>query len=100
VTSGIIDRLPVPVLRRDDTQFRELVDLSRSIEALNHAGTARAASSSTLSSAMHSRARLQALAATIYGLQSAHFAHILETFPLVPRNERDAAMTAFYDIVS
>jgi len=100
VTSGIISRLPVPVLPRDDMQFREVVDLNRSIARLNDAGTGRAASPSTLVWAMRSRARLQALAATIYGLRSAHFAHILETFPLVPRNERDAAMTAFYDIVS
>ncbi len=81
-------------------QFREVVDLNRSIARLNDAGTGRAPSPSTLVWAMRSRARLQALAATIYGLRSAHFAHILETFPLVPRNERDAAMAAFYDIVS
>jgi hypothetical protein len=92
VTAGIIDRLPVPVLRRDDPRFREIADLSRSIAAAARVGTAHAALDDD-------RARLQALAAHAYAIRSSHFHHILATFPLVPRNERDAAMTAFCDIV-
>ena len=37
-------------------------------------------------------ARLQALVAALYQLSAAEFGHILGTFPLIPREERDAAM--------
>jgi hypothetical protein len=93
VTSGIIDRLPVPVMGRSDPRFCEIAALSRSIAALASAGTAHAAVERT-------RARLQALAADVYALRPSHVRHILATFPLVPRHERDAAMAAFCAIVS
>jgi hypothetical protein len=86
VSSGIIDRLPVPTPHRDALGFREIVKLARSLAA-------RAAGAGV-------NARLQALAASEYGLRSSQFRHILETFPLVDEADRDAALTAFYDIVS
>ena len=72
VSSGIIDRLPVPAPRRHAPRFGEIVELSAALGD-NAAATARV------------HARLQALAAREYGLESAQFRHILETFPLVPR---------------
>jgi hypothetical protein len=92
VSSGIIDRLPVPVPCHDDPRFREIAGLSRSIAAAARGGTAHAATADA-------RARLQALTARSYALRPSHFEHILATFPLVPRNERDRAMSAYYDIV-
>jgi hypothetical protein len=96
VTAGIIDRLPVPVLRPDDAHFREIADLGRALTAAHGDGTPSAVSVDAHPSAkMHMMARLQALVARVYGLHSTHFDHILSTFPLVARDERDAAMAAF-----
>jgi len=86
VSSGIIDRLPVPAPRRDAPRFREIVELSTSL--------------ATRPLEIGAYARLQALAAREYGLESSQFHHILDTFPLVPLSERDAALAAFCDIVS
>ncbi len=86
VSSGIIDRLPVPAPSRDGPRFHEIVVLARAL------GARRASAGAN--------ARLQALAAREYGLGAFHFRHILETLPLVDRADRDAALTAFYDIVS
>ena len=86
VSSGIIDRLRVPLPRREAPRFREIAELS--------------ASRATGQVPLAVQARLQALAAREYGLQPAQFHHILDTFPLVPRAERDAALAAFCDIVS
>jgi hypothetical protein len=86
VSSGIIDRLRVPLPKREAPRFREIAELSAS----------RSAGQVPLAV----QARLQALAAREYDLEPAQFHHILSTFPLVPRAERDAAMAAFCDIVS
>jgi hypothetical protein len=86
VSSGIIDRLPVPLPRRDAPGFREIAGLSRSLAA------------APLDQAIY--ARLQARAAREYGLQSSQFHHILSTFPLIEATIRAAARSAFYDIVS
>jgi hypothetical protein len=86
VSSGIIDRLPVPAPSRDSPRFREIAELSRALGA-RRAGSA-------------ANARIQALATREYGLGPSQFRHILETLPLVGRADRDAALTAFYDIVS
>jgi hypothetical protein len=85
VSSGIIDRLPVPAPRRHAPRFREIVELSTSLAA------------EPLKIGAY--ARLQALAAREYGIESSQFHHILETLPLVPQAIRDAALRAFCDIV-
>ena len=94
VTAGIIDRLPVPTGRQERARFEEICKLSR-LE-----GTWRNGADLPTDASAPRRARLQALAAREYALRPSQFRHILSTFPLVPRNERDAAMAAFYDIVS
>ena len=40
-------------------------------------------------------ARLNALVARLYQLTREELAHVLDTFPLVPHEERDAALKAF-----
>ena len=40
-------------------------------------------------------ARLQATAARTYGVSADDFAHIVASFPLVPADEREAAIRAF-----
>ena len=86
VSSGIIDRLPMPAPYRDESHFHQIAALASAL------GTRRAGAAA--------HARLQALAAREYGLESPQFRHILETLPLVDRADRDAALTAFCDIVS
>jgi hypothetical protein len=86
VSASIIDRLRVPLPGREAPRFREIAALS----------AARAAGQVPLAL----QARLQALAAREYDLQPTQFDHVLTTFPLVPRVERDAALAAFCAIVS
>jgi hypothetical protein len=85
VTTGIVERLPVPRPSRSSRQFAELCGLAASIE-------------DTPSDA-HACARLQAVAAHLYRLSRAQFQHVLGTFPLIPLPAREAAMREFCDIV-
>jgi hypothetical protein len=80
VTTATVERLPIA--RRDDgpRAFREIAALAR---RLAHQPDPT------------SSARLQALVAALYQLNAAEFGHILETFPLIPREERDAAMRLY-----
>jgi hypothetical protein len=86
VTAAIIDRLPVPKPARHAAAFAEIAALSAGLSA----GRAD----------VRACARLQAVAARLYGLERLELQHILDTFPLVPRPEREAAMAAFCDIVT
>jgi hypothetical protein len=80
VTTAMVERLPIP--RRDDgaRAFREIAALARLLAR----GPDPAAS-----------AHLHALVAALYQLTAAEFEHILETFPLIPRAERDAALRQY-----
>jgi hypothetical protein len=80
VTTAMVERLPIP--RRDDgaRAFREIAALARLLAR----GSDPAAS-----------AHLHALVAALYQLTAAEFEHILETFPLIPRAERDAALRQY-----
>jgi hypothetical protein len=81
VTVSIIERLPVPVIAPDLPAFRAIVALA---ERISNAPQDRAAA-----------ATLQARVARLYGLDRTEFQHVLGTFPLIPIDERSAAMTAF-----
>ena len=81
VTVSIIERLPVPVIAADAPAFGEIVAL-----------TARM---SKQPADRHAAAALQARVARLYGLDCTEFRHVLGTFPLIPEEERDAAMAAF-----
>jgi len=79
VTTAVVERLPVPA--RDDfpRAVREIAGLARILGRRHDA---------------HSFARLQALVAILYQLSASEFEHILDTFPLVPRTTREAALRA------
>ena len=83
VTAALIERLPVPKPQRGSQAFRRLSELSGQLAA----GHLQAAPEH------------QALAAALYGLTDVQFAHVLEGFPLVPRADREAALSAFRCIV-
>jgi hypothetical protein len=76
----------VPRPARGSEPFIELAGLSAAL-TLNPADS-------------RAHARLQAVAARLYGLDRAQFDRVLETFPLVPRGDRDAARRVFWDIVT
>jgi hypothetical protein len=81
VTVAIIERLPVPVVAADAPAFGEIVAL--------------AARLSKRPADRHAAAALQARVARLYGLDRSEFRHVLGTFPLIPEEERDAAMAVF-----
>jgi hypothetical protein len=78
--SATVEGLRVPKPRYDSPAFEKIVELSHSLR-------------NTFSAEDY--ARVQALAATCYGLNADEFAHVLSTFPLVDANERDMAMEEF-----
>jgi hypothetical protein len=83
VTTSIIGRLPVPVLASDHPAFSTIVSLSARVA--NEPGDDAAA------------ATLQAGVAHLYKLDRCEFQHVLGTFPLIPPEQRAAALAAFGD---
>jgi hypothetical protein len=81
VTTGLVEGLPVPVWTGAVAERR--------IARLG-ARLARRPGASRL------HAALQAAVALLYGFDAGTFAAILESFPLVPRAERDAALDALH----
>jgi len=82
VTTGTVERLPIPLPEAAPAACREIAGLARLL--------ARRPSPAGL-------ARLNARVAAIYQLSAEEFEHILETFPLIPREERDAALHLFQE---
>ena len=78
VPASVIHQLPVPAPPRESAAFTAIATLSRAA-----AGDARA------------RAEIHARAALAYGLDEDDVAYVLQTFPLVPEHERDAALHEF-----
>jgi hypothetical protein len=78
VTVAIVEQLPVPRPPRDSIAFDAVVRLSRVLSK-----TPRDSSSA---------ARLQGLVAALYRCSEPEFAHVLQSFPLVPVAERAAAL--------
>ena len=83
VTVSIIERLPLPRLQRNERVFVELAALARRLSADPSDREAAVA--------------LQALAARVYGLSTPEFEHVLTTFPLVDRADRERALRVFVD---
>lgn len=81
VSASIMERLPVPRPTLDSREFRDIVGLTRRI----------------VSSPYESEpiATLHAQVARLYRLEIRDFQHVLDTFPLVPLSERQAALAAF-----
>jgi hypothetical protein len=84
VTTALMSRLRLPLVERGSSEFARLMELSRSLTAATDPPEK-----------MPEYVELQALVARLYGLTSADFAHILNTFPLIPLDVRDAALAHF-----
>jgi hypothetical protein len=80
VTTAIVERLPVPTEGAAPRASREIAALARLL--------ARGFDDNVY-------ARLNARVAAVYQLRLEEFAHVLGTFPLVLRDQRDAALRAF-----
>ena len=80
VTTAIVESLPIP-------PATDRPELSRDIAALARLLARRPDNARS--------ARLNALVARLYQLTRDEFAHVLATFPLVPRDERDLALSMF-----
>ena len=80
VTTGVVEQLPIPPAASAPAACREIATLARLL--------ARRPSHNAF-------ARLNARVAALYQLSAAEFAHILGTFPLIPREERDEAVRLF-----
>ena len=83
VTSAVMAWLPVPRPAHRSREFDALATLAR---ALEHTG---------MDGHEHRYARLNAVAARLYGLTRPQYEYILSTFPLLPRRVLDAAADAF-----
>jgi hypothetical protein len=83
VTTAIVERLPVP--RREDgpAACREIAALARRLGRRPSAD---------------GFARINGLVARLYRLSPEEFAHVLGTFPLIDRAERDRALAAFTEL--
>jgi hypothetical protein len=81
VPAAVIHHLPVPLVPRDGDAFQRIVALSRAAAADPGGGAVRAA--------------LHAAVTRMYGLDETELSHVLATFPIVPREERDAVLAAF-----
>ena len=80
VTTGMVERLPLP---REDQMGPDADELARVCGVLAKAhGTGE-------------HVRLNALVAKMYRLTEAEFAHVLSTFPLIDRSEREAMLHEF-----
>jgi hypothetical protein len=84
VTTAVIDRLPVPKPPRSLSSFTRLASLARHLTQMD---------------GDDARAEHQARVARLYGLSEDTFAHVLDSFPLVARAEREAALSMFRCIV-
>jgi hypothetical protein len=76
-----MERLPVPRPDPKPVDFRNIVTL-----------TARVCATP---SDVGSTTKLQASVAKLYELTSSEFQHVLDTFPLIPTNYREATLHSF-----
>ncbi len=80
VTTGLVEQLPIPTAAAAPRACREIGAMARLL-ARRHDPMVMAT--------------LQALVARLYQLSRAELAHVLDSFPLIPKAERDRVMTAF-----
>ncbi|HUR34649.1 MAG TPA: N-6 DNA methylase [Vicinamibacterales bacterium] len=81
VTTGIVERLPVP---REDQMGASADELAALAERLSRRHQPSVA------------ARLNAIVARLYQLDADEFSHVLSTFPLIDRSERDLTLEHFH----
>ena len=80
VTTVTVERLPVPGPECSPRAFREIAAIARLLSRRDDGAAA---------------ARLQSLVAGLYQLTADEFAHVLGTFPLIPKEERERAYDAY-----
>jgi hypothetical protein len=81
VTTAIVEQLPLPTWRHAPRACREIAAVAR---VLGRRPDPEAF------------AGLNARVARLYQLTHAEFEHVLDSFPLIPREERDLCLTAFH----
>jgi hypothetical protein len=81
VTVAVVEALPLPRPDRGSREYQTIAELSRRL--------------AMLPADDESQARLQAIAARLYGLEAAEFRHVLSTFPLVDEGLRAAALAEY-----
>src|SRR5260221_3721554 len=80
VTTAIVERLPIPTAETAPGAFRHIAALGRVLSRRRDP---------------NALAILNARVAELYQLSAEEFAHILETFPLIPIEERERALREF-----
>jgi hypothetical protein len=80
VTTAIVERLPLPLEQDAVAVFEEIGAISGALSRREEP---------TL------EARLNAMVAKLYQLTDEEFVHVLSTFPLIPKEDRDRSMKAF-----
>jgi hypothetical protein len=82
VTAAIVEHLPVPTEAQAGAAYARIAAIARLMMRR---------------SAPRAMARLNALVARLYCLSEDDFAHVLDTFPLVPEDARRAALLSYRD---
>jgi hypothetical protein len=72
VSVSLMSRLPVPRPDNHSREFRELASVARTLEQ------------NGIEARPEAYARLNAIAAELYGLSRDQYAHVVSTFPLLP----------------
>ena len=80
VTTAIMARLPAPRPEAETAEFKELVILARRL------------ATSGIEDGPADYARLNAIAAGLYGLSADEYAHVLTTFPLLSQQLRESCL--------
>jgi hypothetical protein len=80
VTTAIVERLPIPLEEEAGPVFGEARSIARALSRQHEPAL---------------EARLNAIVAKLYQLSEEEFAHVLRTFPLIPTEDRDRAMSEF-----
>jgi hypothetical protein len=83
VTTALMARLPVPRPSRKSAAFAELVTLARTL------------ADKGIDAAPEAYARLNAIAATLYGLTTEQYEHVVASFPLLTQELRSQCVTAY-----
>lgn len=86
VTTGIVERLPVPRPAKESARFQHVVRWADAVRQTP--GDPQA------------RGELHAHAAAAYAIDTDQFRHVLATFPLVSAREREHSYSRFCDIVT
>ena len=82
VTTGTVERLPIPTAEAAGSAFDEIADLARVLARRDDPNVF---------------ARLNARVAELYQLTADEFEHVLRTFPLIPEATRAHALVQFAD---